>query len=421
MYVGKEGKGNVYVCRVGYKGGTHPGKIAPNGNCYIGYGGKERGYKSGYQTMNVNRGGLHNYTGLVNQYRAAKTSVAERDSSAKYSKQVKILNSLRAELNKAPKSGAVRKEIERNYKAVPKQEQLNPVFLANQEKELKAMRTDLLKLQKDPASPCGQAIKDAGVKPSISTKPGSGGFAGLEAMRKVNKAVADQIQAAMKVSATAVTAANAARALQQKQAEARKQQQTDYKKKRLLAFTEKLKKREARIASRAEKTAKVRQARAKIVSQNAKPQPKAVASAKLAAEKAQQAANAARPKSKAFAKLNKAQTQAFARAYTAKPAPKKGSEVTTKISPERLARREARMAKRLANVGKMNAQQKKAFAVAYAKARARGRADMLKNLPVSRTTTIVKKAGAPATERNDRAGVDTTMLRNLATLKNLAR
>ncbi|CAN0446903.1 unnamed protein product, partial [Laminaria digitata] len=55
MYVGKEGKGNVYVCRAGYKGGTHPGKIAPNGNCYIGYAGKERKFSKGkYQAMTVN-------------------------------------------------------------------------------------------------------------------------------------------------------------------------------------------------------------------------------------------------------------------------------------------------------------------------------------------------------------------------------
>lgn len=423
MYVGKEKGKNVYVCRVRYKNGTHPGKIAPNGNCYIGYGGKERKFTKGFQTMNVNRSGLYNYTGLVNQYKAAKTSVAERESGAKYTKQVRIIRALQAELKKAP-NAAPRREIERNYKTEPRQQQLSPVFLGNQEKELKAMRTNLLKLQKDPASPCGQAIKDAGVKPAKKKSGGGGGgFAGLAAMKKINAKMASQIEAAMKQSATAVAAANAARALQKKQAEARKKQQAAIKKQRLLAFTAKLKKREAALKKRTAKTAKIRAARSKIVAKKvaAKSQ-KVVAAQKLAAEKAQKAAKAKKAKSKALAKMNVKQRQAFARAYTAKTAAKKLPAVRTTISKERLAKRQARMAKRLASVGKMSKAQKKAFAVAYAKARARTRASMLKNLPVSRKSTLgVKPKGSTAAPPPDRAAVNTKILKQLRTLKALAK
>ena len=421
MYVGKEGKGNVYVCRARYKGGTHPGKIAPNGNCYIGYGGKERKFTKGFQTMTVYRGGLHNYVGLVNQYKAAKISVAERDSSAKYSKQVRIVRALQAELKKAPGSGAVRKEIERNYRAEPKQEQLSPVYLGKQEKELRAMKVNLLKLQKDPASPCGQAIKDAGVKPAPAKKS-SGGFAGLAAMKKLNAKMAEQVQAAMKQSATAVAAANAARALQAKQAAERRKQQAAMKKKRLLAFTKKLKNREALIAKRTAKTAKIRAERKKIAVKKVAKSTKSVASAKLAADQTRKAAKSRKPQNKAVAKLSQKQRQAFARAYAVKVAGKKAPAVTTAISKEKLAKRQARMAKRLAKVGKMNADQKKAFAVAYAKARARTRASMIKTMPVSRESTLDNKPkGSEAAPPPDRAGVSTKMLKQLRTLKSLAK
>lgn len=422
MYVGKEKGKNVYVCRVRYKNGTHPGKIAPNGNCYIGYGGKERKFTKGFQTMNVNRSGLYNYTGLVAQYRAAKSSVAERDSTGKYNKQVKIIRALQAELKRAP-NAAPRREIERNYKTEPKQQQLSPVFLGNQEKELKAMRVNLLKLQKDPASPCGQAIKDAGVKPASKKKSSGGSFTGLAAMKKLNAQMANQIQAVMKQSATAVAAANAARTLQKKQAEARKKRQAEIKKKRLLAFTAKLKKREALMKKRAARTAKIREARKKIATKKvaAKSQ-KVVQARKLAAEKAQKAAKTKKAKSKALAKMNVKQRQAFARSYSKKAAAKKRPAVRTTVSKERLAKRQARMAKRLASVAKMTQAQKKAFAVAYAKARARTRASMVKNLPVSRKSTLTTKPkGKTAAPPPDRAAVNTKILKQLRTLKALAK
>jgi hypothetical protein len=422
MYVGKEKGKNVYVCRVGYKGGTHPGKIAPNSHCYIGYDGKERKFTKGFQTMNVNRSGLHSYTGLVNQYKAAKTSVAERDSAAKYNKQVKIIRALQAELKKAP-NAAPRKEIEKNYKTEPKQQQLSPVFLGNQEKELKAMRVSLLKLQKDPASPCGQAIRDAGIKPAPQKK-GSGGFVGMSTVVKnMNKTAADAIKTAMGVSATAVAAANAGRLLQKKQANARIKRQAEIKKKRLLAFTAKLKKRESAIKKRAEKTAKIREARKKIAAKKraAKSQ-KARSAAQLAAARAEKGAKSKKPKSKALAKLSQKQRQAFARSYAKKKNAKKHPPVRTTISKERLAKREARMAKRLAKVGRMNADQRKAFAVAYSKARARGRASMMKNMPVSRVSTIkTKPKGGTRAVAPDRASVDAKMLKQLRTLKALAR
>lgn len=424
MYVGKEGKGNVYVCRVGYKGGTHPGKVAPNGNCYIGYGGKERGYKSGYQTMNVNRSGLHNYTGLVNQYRAAKTSVAQRDSSAKYKTQVRIIRALQAELKKAPSRGTPRREIERNYKTEPRQQQLSPVFLGNQEKELKAMRVNLLKLQKDPASPCGQAIKDAGVKP-VKKKSGGGGGAGFSgmaaAMKNINKQAAAAVQQAMQTSATAVAAANAARTLQTRQAAARKKQQAAYKKKRLLAFTAKLKKRQILIEKRAAKSVQVRAARSKVTAKRVARPASASKGAALAAAKAKKGAQKKKPQSKALAKLSQNQRAAFARSWGKKKAVAKTGVRAGQVSPAQLAKRQKRMAKRLAKVAGMNAQQKKAFAVAYSKSRARGRANLIKSAPVSRASTLGQKPkGQTAATPPERAGVNTKMLRQLKTLKALA-
>lgn len=425
MYVGKEKGKNVYVCRVGYKGGTHPGKIAPNGNCYIGYGGKERKFTKGFQTMRVNRSGLHNYTGLVNQYKAAKTTVAQRDSAAKYSRQGKILSGIAAELKKAPKSGAPRKEVERNYKSRPAnlKEQLDPVFLGNQTKELRAMRTNLLKLQKDPASPCGQAIQDAGIKPAKKKSGGGGGFAGMAAaMKNINKQAAAAVQQAMQQSATAVAAANAARALQAKQAAARKAQQAAYKKKRLLAFTAKLNKRQALIEKRAAKSVKVRAARSQIVAKKVARPAAASKAAALAAAKAKAAAGKKKPQSKALAKLNQNQRAAFARAWGQKKAAKKKGVSAGKVTSAQIAKRQQRMAKRLAKVAGMNAQQKKAFAVAYAKSRARGRANMIKSAPVSRVSTLgQKQKGQTAATPPERAAVNTKMLRQLKTLKALAK
>ncbi|MFT5487054.1 MAG: hypothetical protein ACI9JL_000826 [Paracoccaceae bacterium] len=427
MYVGKEKGKNVYVCRVRYKGGTHPGKIAPNKNCYIGYGGKERGFKSGYQTMTVNRAGLHNYTGLVNQYKAAKTSVAQRDSTAKYTSQGRILSGIAAELKKAPGSGAPRKEVERNYKSRPRglKEQLDPVFLGNQEKELRAMRVNLLKLQKDPASACGQAIRDAGVKPvqRKSSGGGGGGFAGMSsALKNINKQAAAAVQQAMQASATAVAAANAARMLQTKQAAARKKQQTAYKKKRLLAFTAKLKKREASMAKRVAKTTKVRAARSKVAVKKVVRTVSANKAAALAASKATKGAQKKKSQSKALAKLSQKQRAAFARSWGKKKVAAKKGVSAGKVSSARLAKRQQRMAKRLSKVAGMNAQQKKAFAVAYSKSRARGRATMLKSAPVSRASTLGNKPkGATAATPPARAGVNTKMLRQLNTLKALAK
>jgi hypothetical protein len=260
-------------------------------------------------------------------------------------------------------------------------------------------------------------------KPAPQKKPSSGGFAGLAAMKKINAQMAAQVQEAMKQSATAVAAANAARSLQKKQADARKKRQAEIKKKRLLAFTAKLKKREASIKKRTARTAKLREARKKIVAKKTVAKSKkVVAASKLAAAKAQKAGKAKKAKSKALAKLNQKQRQAFARSYSKKVSAKKRPAVRTTISKERLAKRQARMAKRLAKVGKMNAGQKKAFAVAYAKARARTRASMLKTMPVSRASTIqTKPKGKVAAPPPDRASVNTKMLKQLRTLKALAR
>jgi|GEM_PF-1100173 len=424
MYVGKEGKGNVYVCRAGYNKGTHPGKIAPNGNCYIGYGGKERKFSKGkYEAMTVNRSGLHDYTGLVNQYKAAKTSVAERESAAKYKRQGQILSGIAAELKKAPNGGAPRNEVERNYKSRPSdlKEQLDPVFLGNQERELREMQANLLKLQKDPASPCGQAIQDAGIKPAPK-RTGGGGFAGMSALKQINQQAAAAVQQAMEQSATAVAAATAARALQDKQAAEREKQRAEYKKKRLLAFTAKLNKRQALIEKKAAESVKVRAARSRIVEKKVARSAAASRGAELAANKARQSVEKKGPQSTALANLNQNQRAAFAREWEQKKAaPKKAGGGGT-LTADQIAKRQARMAKRLANVAGMNDQQKKAFAVAFAKARAQGRAEMLKSAPVSRTSNLGQApAGQEAADPPDRAGVNTKMLRQLKTLKALAQ
>lgn len=47
------GRPKMYVCRVAYKGGIHPGKLLPDlGGCYIGYGGKEYGFAN-YQVLTM--------------------------------------------------------------------------------------------------------------------------------------------------------------------------------------------------------------------------------------------------------------------------------------------------------------------------------------------------------------------------------
>jgi hypothetical protein len=285
------------------------------------------------------------------------------------------------------------------------------------------MQANLLKLQKDPASPCGQAIQDAGIKPAPKKSGGGGGrFAGMSALKKINQQAAAAVQQAMAQSATAVAAANAARALQEKQAEDRKKQQAEYKKKRLLAFTAKLNKRQALIEEKAAESVKVRAARSQIMAKSVARPAGSTRGAELASAKAGQAVQKKVPQSKALAMLNQNQRAAFAREWGQKKAvPKKGA-AGGGLSADQIAKRQARMAKRLANVAGMNDQQKKAFVVAYAKARAQGRADMLKSAPVSRTSVLGQApAGQEAADPPDRAAVNTKMLRQLKTLKALAQ
>jgi hypothetical protein len=225
----------------------------------------------------------------------------------------------------------------------------------------------------------------------------------------------------MQTSATAVAAANAARSLQTKQAAARKIQQAAYKKKRLLAFTAKLKKRQALIEKRAAKSVQVRAARSKVAAKRVARPASASKGAALAAAKAKKGAQKKKPQSKALAKLSQNQRAAFARSWGKKKAVAKKGVRAGQVSPAQIAKRQKRMAKRLAKVAGMNAQQKKAFAVAYSKSRARGRANLIKSAPVSRTSTLGQKPkGQTAATPPERAAVNTQMLRQLKTLKALA-
>jgi len=167
---------------------------------------------------------------------------------------------------------------------------------------------------------------------------------------------------------------------------------------------------------------KVRAARSRIVEKKVARSAAASRGAELAANKARQSVEKKGPQSTALANLNQNQRAAFAREWEQKKAaPKKAGGGGT-LTADQIAKRQARMAKRLANVAGMNDQQKKAFAVAFAKARAQGRAEMLKSAPVSRTSNLGQApAGQEAADPPDRAGVNTKMLRQLKTLKALAQ
>jgi hypothetical protein len=192
------------------------------------------------------------------------------------------------------------------------------------------------------------------------------------------------------------------------------------KEKRLQAFTAKLKKRQARIDKKCcqvgEGQGGAQQVAAKRVARLAS----ASKGPALAAAKAKKVAKK-KPQSKALAKLSQNQRAAFARSWGIKKAVGKKGVRAGQVSPAWIAKREKRMAKRLAKVAVMNAQQKKAFAVADSKSRARGRANLIKSAPVSRASTLGQKPkGQTAATPPERARVNTKMLRQLKTLRALA-
>jgi len=433
VFVGKEGKQNVYVCRVRYKNGWHPGK-KPNSSCYIGYGGKERKFTSGYQTLHANKIVGHDLTRLVNEYKAAKTSYNDRNGKAKYDKQNRISRNLSSYLKKAPRSHAARKEIYANLNKFKPKQQLDPAFLYSQKQRLDALYKELLALRKDPVSPCGQIAKESGVKsqPAQARRKGSGPFTGLAA----------SIQLAQSKMAKAVN--DAAKKTAKSQKSTQQKQRAAAKKRRLIAFTKKIKAYEAAAKRTTAKRAKISKARAKILvkpkSRNAK---RAASAAKLAALNVKRAKvgaskkKRARPRTRTRARstarrgvraknlrlaqrraFSKRKQNAFARSFAKHGARVKARspaqlQKIAKRRAKRITKRQNIMKKRLAGVRGMSAAQRKALVQAFAKASVRTRAQMRKLVPVSRKSKLAGRASATGQAKK----ATSTIVRDVAKVK----
>jgi hypothetical protein len=138
-------------------------------------------------------------------------------------------------------------------------------------------------------------------------------------------------------------------------------------------------------AADAAKTAAARTKTAKVVKKEAKKQ----------ARRNQKAP----PDLIGFKNLPKKQQEAFAKAFeqSQKRFEANNTQARKAVSQnlqQRLARRNARMAKRLAKLQGLDDKQKKALAQAFAMAAIKGRAEMVKGLPVSRKSNLANRPTA---------------------------
>jgi hypothetical protein len=445
MYVGKEGNGDVHVCRANYQNGWHPGKIAPNGYCYIGWGGQEHRFTGQiprmFQVLIPNPAYAYDFTSLVKNYQAAKTSFAERNTADKFRRQASLLSGLESELRKAPSGHSVRQSVEANFKKKETlQQQVDPVWLAQQEKDIKALQAELIRLRNDPVSPCGQVAKEQGVRPipaqpaqqpvaRIGTSPAAIGKAINQAVQQAQQNVA---QAMMQESKMAHAVATAAQKAAADQKAAQRAQREKLKKEQLLAFAQRVTEHQKAAQQRAEHAMKVQSAREVIKAPEGTPQQRGrvVAAAKLGVEKVEAAKVVVQPgkpvpqrvaqpgpataqmRSAAVGQpaatavkslstrttLSPTQRTAFARSF--EESQKRAQLDAQAVAAQRkqefsrvAARRNAAMMARLGNVEGMTEQQKKVLAESFAKAEVRGRAEMVKHFPVERKSSL---AGHPA-------------------------
>ena len=403
---GAEPGRTLYICRARYNNGLHPGKVVAQ-NCNIGWGGKEILVRS-YEVMVASSGGSPALTGA---YQQAKASNAQPDSAQRYTQQGSILTNLVNAVNALPGGG--KQQLQAAYdRPLNLNGGLDVKFLTDRYNEARTQIGKMEALQKDPASPCGKAIQQAGVTP---TKPSGPAPRGLPSV--------------FGTSAFANAAVQAAQKLQAAQQNAAKQHEAAMRRAQLVAFADMLKKREAVAKAAAARAAQIQAASQKVVpvAMVAKPaEVQAIATAAQAAA-ARIAKVAQRPQIKALSApvkkpgapaarglpvrpatartrvvfpggaLSPQARQAFAAAFRQDAqqmtqaginAAKQREQQLAQLRATLIAKRQAEMARRIAAIPGVSDQDKQAFAKAFAEARPADRAKLIKELPVSRQSSV---------------------------------
>lgn len=434
---GSEPGRTLYVCRARYNNGVHPGKVVAR-NCNIGWGGAERLINS-YEVLVASSGPTelpnasnpfqaikdvmarittqNAYATLMTAYKAGKTSNAQADSTQRFSDQGNLLTAIGNAIRAIPANDGGRREIEANYqRPLNVNGALDVKFLTDRYNEAKTQIAKMEALQKDPASPCGKAIQQANVTPTKPSGPAPRGLSN-----------------AFATSAFANAAVQAAKKLQAAQTAAAKQHADTLRKAQLVAFANMLKQREAAAKAAAAQAAKLNEASQKIVpvalaakaadaqaiaaaAQRAatkvaavaqKPQIRAIAPPPKPAAAGQPAARALPPRQQAArgrapvvipgATLTPQARQAFAAAFTrdaqqmtqaAVAAEKRRHEQLAQLRATLIAKRQADVARRIAAIPGLSDQQKAEFAKAFAEARTAARAQLIKQIPVSRLSSV---------------------------------
>jgi colicin import membrane protein len=240
------------------------------------------------------------------------------------------------------------------------------------------------------------------------------------------------LAAAFSVSAFANAAVTASKKLQTQQESVAQQHAATMRRAQLVAFADMLKKREAAVKAAADRAAKIRAASQKVVpvALVAKPAEVQAIAASAQAAAAKIAGAAQKPQIRALtapprrtpgqpaarglparpqaargparvvipaAALNPRARQAFAAAFRQDAqqmtqagiaAARQRAQQRAQLRAAAIAKRQAEMARRLAAIPGVSDQQKQAFAAAYAQARPADRAQMIKQLPVSRLSSI---------------------------------
>jgi hypothetical protein len=403
---GSEPGRTLYICRARYNNGLHPGKVVAQ-NCNIGWGGKEILVRS-YEVMVASSGGSQ---ALTSAYQQAKASNAQPDSAQRFALQGSILTNLTNAVNALP--GGSKQQLQAAYnKPLNVNGGLDVKFLTDRYNEANTQIGKMVALQKDPASPCGKAIQQAGVTPTKPSGPAPRGLASVFA-----------------TSAFANAAVQAAQKLQAAQQTAAKQHAETLRRAQLVAFADMLKKREAAAKAAADQAARIHAATLKVVPAAivAKPADVQAVAAAAQAAAARIAKVAQRPQIRALsappakpgapaARALPARTaatrtrvlypggaltpqarQAFAAAFardarektqTGINAVKQREQQLAQLRAALIAKRQAEMARRIAAIPGVSDQEKQAFAKAFAAARPADRAKMIKELPVSRQSSV---------------------------------
>ncbi len=317
---GQEPGRQLPVCRAQYNGGIHPGKLVA-ANCNFGYGGREieaRNYEVLLSGAALSPQQAAAYSQLVANYNSGKQATATRDFTTDRVNTLRaVLNNMSAVLGQIPQDPIATQM--RDYVGRPSSQDanLNPTFLAAQDRDLAATIATLERLKANPASPCGKAAQQANVQPPAAPAPVNQAKAinaavaqvqqailaqqqaiqnilkgGIPGARAVGPAVTDAqaAEAANQATAFSAEAAAAALALSQTQQQQAQAIAAEAKKQQAVAFVQKIQQYKAQADKTAADSSKVNQRldQIKSLQETANPQQKQqlAANAQVGAQKA---------------------------------------------------------------------------------------------------------------------------------------